>query len=401
MKNSLLWLGLLAAMTAPSTDAANREIRALFQPDPAQPNKNVFVNKTPASGYCTLDPAQCADNNMFSIQLPVRFNSSRSINVGEGVSLKVPADWRRLTVTHAQTQKTETVEVRIIGVGSNYVLSQSAASLVGVTDPLEGHQKLWTSNSWVYAPAPCQYSGVGWYSPNSYRFFWKAPLPAPCMKTAAYKIPSMSFDTVDFAYELRTPNPLGMASGLYEGSLSYSLGPGGDFDFGYLMHADDPNLTLDFVLDVQHTLKVDIPPGGDKVTLEPEGGWQQWIDGGRKPARIYRDQPFYISASTPFKMKMNCDRVDFFRCYLRSASGQRTELMVSVTMPAGITNPVIAPSIRLRSDAWTPFTPTQYVDRKPGTLVFEMGKDSIDRLLVPGFSDHFTGDITIVWDSEV
>ena len=153
---------------------------------------------------------------------------------------------------------------------------------------------------------------------------------------------------------------------------------------------------------MQHTLKVDIPPGGNKVTLEPEGGWQQWIDGGRKPTRIYREQPFYISASTPFKMTMNCHKYDFVRCILSSASGKRTDVMVSVIMPPGITNAINAPAIRLRNDAWTyAFTPTRYVDRKPGTLLFEMSKEAIDQLLVPGFSDHFTGNITIVWDSEV
>jgi hypothetical protein len=29
-----------------------------------------------------------------------------------------------------------------------------------------------------------------------------------------------------------------------------------------------------------------IPPGGNKVLLEPQGGWQGWLEHGRKPVRL-------------------------------------------------------------------------------------------------------------------
>jgi len=151
MKMSACGLALLMVMAAPSAEAANREIRALFQPDPSQPSKNVFINKTPNSGYCASYPVQCSQYNMFSIELPIRFDSTRAIEPGEGVPLKVPANWRQLTITNAQTRETELVEVRIIGIGSRFFLSDSAANLVGVTDILEGHRKLWEGLGWVNA----------------------------------------------------------------------------------------------------------------------------------------------------------------------------------------------------------------------------------------------------------
>ena len=404
MKKSTGYLGLLMALAAPSAEAANQEIRALFQPDPSQPHKNIFLNKTPNSGYCANYPGECADNTMFSIQLPIRFNASRFIGPGEGVPLKVPANWRQLTVTNAETHETETVEVRITGVGSDFVLSASAASLVGVTDILEGHKKLWTTSSWVNAPAPCQYSGVGAYSPTTYRFFWKTPVEAPCVKVAAYFIPSMYFDTLDIAYELRTPNPLGMSSGLYTGSIFYTLGPGADFDLGPVMQPDDANLALDFVLDVQHTLKVDLPPGGNKVSLEPEGGWQRWIEGGRKPSKIYRDQLFYLSASSRFKVMMLCSSTGGTRCKLYSPKGNTTDVETYLTLPDGIIGPGGGPVklLKLSYNTWSSvFQPGNYVNRKAGSLRFEMPKDSIDFLLKPGLSDTLSGNITIIWDSEV
>jgi hypothetical protein len=126
---------------------------------------------------------------------------------------------------------------------------------------------------------------MGFYGARTYAFFWKTPDERACVKVANFPIPAMTYEYLDFAYELRTPNPLGMSSGLYTGSLSYRLGPGGDFDFGDVMIPNDPDLTLDFVLDVQHTLKVEIPPGGDKVKLVPAGGWQSWLHAGRRPRK--------------------------------------------------------------------------------------------------------------------
>ncbi|VVN84285.1 hypothetical protein PS710_01360 [Pseudomonas fluorescens] len=394
------------ALSMPSTEAANREIRALFQPDPSQPAKNVFLNKTQSSGYCGSYPDECALHNMFSIQLPVRFDSTRPIQPGDSIPLKVPANWRQLTVTNRETQETETVEVRIIGIGSNFVLSDSAAKLVGVTDILEGHQQLWTGSSWVYAPEPCQYSGVGLYTPTTYRFFWKAPVEAACVKVAAFTIPSMYFDTLDFAYELRTPNPLGMSSGLYTGPISYTLGPGADFDLGPLMQPDDGSLTLDFVLDVQHTLKVEIPPGGNLVILEPQGGWQSWLNQGRKPTRLLRDQTFNISASSRFKMILQCQYYSGNNCAMWEPNvGHTVPLEVSVTLPLGLVDAAEQPvnRRRLRRDGVGTelFQPSIYLNRKPGTLHFEVPRDEVAEMLKPGMARTYSGNVTVIWDSDL
>ncbi|MGE8150763.1 hypothetical protein ACQKP5_05880 [Pseudomonas vancouverensis] len=405
MKKSMGWLGVLAALSVSSAVAETQEIRALFQPDPSQPNKNVFVNQTPNSGYCASFPTQCASFNMFSIQVPIRFNGARSFVPGDAIPIKVPANWRQLTVTNRETQETETLEVRITGIGSQYELSETAQKLTGAASALEGHQKLWTTNSWVYAPAPCLYSGVGAYSESNYRFFWRTPVEDACTKAAAFNIPSIRLNTLDFAYELRTPNPLGMSSGLYTGSLHYSVGTGMDFDTGPMFYADDPHLKLNFVLDVQHTLKVDLPPGGNKVSLEPAGGWQQWIDGGRKPTSIYRDQLFYISASSRFKVMMQCrDSLGGDRCRMFGAGGNVTDVRTRLTLPAGLTQNGGGPvhQMLLLHNSWAgPFQPGQYLERKEGMLRFEIPSDAINSLLRPGVSGTMSTQITIIWDSEV
>jgi len=403
MKIMTTGCALALALSAFPVQAVNQEIRAKFQPDPAQPSKNLFVNQTPNSGYCVSFPPQCAANNMFSIELPVRYSSTRALMPGDDVSLRAPAGWRPLTVTNQDTQETEVVEVRITGIGSRFVLSDTVEKLTGVKDPT-GHDILWTSQSgWLYAPAPCLGSGLAGYSSTTYRFFWRTPVEASCTKTAAFTIPSMYYETIDFAYEMKTPNPLGMSSGLYTGSLSYTMGPGFDFDLGAMFQPDDSNLTLDFVLDVQHTLKVDIPPGGNNVTLEPEGGWAPWINSGRKPNRIFRDQPFHISASSRFKVMMLCSSQGGNTCNLGSTEGNSTEVEVFMTLPPGITHAggLEVKRLPLRFNDWIgPFQPGLYLDRKPGAIHFEMTRFAIDFLLRPGVNDRLRGNVTIIWDSE-
>ena len=407
------WLGMLAVVAAPSVQAVNQEIRALFTPDSANPQRNMFVNKTPVSGYCADYPSECRDNETFSIRLPMRFESTSPMQPNasprNSAMFSIPALWRPLTVTNRETGETETVEVRIAGFGSRYILSDTAVNLTGAATAIEGHRALWggPAGGWVNAAPPCTYSGVGLYSDNYYRFFWKTPVQGTCVKTASFPIPAMTYDYLDFSYELKTPNPLTMSSGLYTGDVSYRIGPGGDFDMGDVMLPNDSDLTLDFVLEVQHTLKVDIPPGGEKVQLVPAGGWQSWLHAGRKPVRLFRDQTFNISASSRFKMSLECEYSLLFNCMIRDSVSQRTAVVqVSVSLPNGLTDlagqPVHRRPLRMGlGQESLKFQPGFYVDRAPGVLHFEMSPYYVNSIVQSGEAASYIGNITVIWDSEV
>ena len=159
-------------------------IQASFKPDSANPQRNKFTNDTPPSGYCATYPQQCVDNEMFSLQVPIQFDSSGPITANhtdprKGAWIKVPAQWRELTVLHETTGQPETVKVRIAGIGSRYVTDDVIALVGGGDDYRLAHNQLW-GNSWVNAPAPCLYSGVGFYGGQSYGFFWKTPRKDMC-----------------------------------------------------------------------------------------------------------------------------------------------------------------------------------------------------------------------------
>jgi hypothetical protein len=402
---------VLCSMWLPAVWAEEVSIQASFKPDSANPQRNKFTNDTPSSGYCVSYPDQCEANEMFSLQVPIQFNSSGPITADhtdprKGALIKVPAQWRELTVFHEATGEPEIVKVRIAGIGSRY-LTDDVISLVGGGDDYRlAHNQLW-GNSWVYAPAPCIYSGVGFFSPQTYGFFWKTPTEGACVKQAKFDVPWMQYQYLDFAYELVTPNPFGMSSGKYRGDLVYYLGPGMDFDMGDIMLPDSSSLTLNFALDVQHTLKVDIPPGGNRVELVPQGGWQSWLTQGRKPTRLFRDQTFTLSASSRFKMQLDCQYTqDGQNCSVReSVSGHAVPLSVSVSLPHGLSDasgqPVSRRPLRRDGSGTALFQPGIYVDRKPGTLHFEVPASQVTEMVLPGVARYYSGNVTVIWDSDV
>ncbi|MBT2338531.1 MULTISPECIES: hypothetical protein [Pseudomonas] len=402
-------LGMMLAC-ASTASAVSKDVTAVFRPDPSKPNENAFLNTTPNSGYCALYPAVCEREKMFSIQLPIAFNSTGPIQANhgserQGAMFHVPAIWRLAQVTHTGTGETELVQVRISGVGSRYQFPGSVVDLVGGgVDAVTAHRILWGS-SWYFAPAPCQGTNFGTYNYNIFNFFWKTPVEGVCAKRARFLIPSMSYRHLDFAYELRTPNPLKMSSGQYTGSIIYGVGPGQDFDMGDVMIPNDSTITLNFKLDVEHTLKVDVPPGGNRVELVPQEGWQSWLNSGRKPTRLFRDQRFHISASSRFKMSLECQHISGNTCAItETGTNHAVPVNVSVTLPEGLADAGGQPVDRrplLRDGSGTElFQPSVYVDRRSAMLHFEVARGSVEEMLDTG-ATRYTGNVTVIWDSDV
>lgn len=347
---------------------------------------------------------------MFSIRLPINFQSAYPIREGaserNGAMFRVPAGWTPVNVTNAETGQTERVEIFISGIGTEYVLSDTVQNLTGAPDNQEGHTRLWDRQSWVYAPSPCLYGGVGAYGDSTYRFFWKTPVYAPCSKKASFVIPGFSYRTLDFAYELRTPNPLGMSIGRYTGEVYMGIGPHGAFDMGDAMIPDDPALILNFVLDVQHMLKVELPPGGNQVALQPDGSWQRWLNSGRMPTRLFRDQPFMITASSRFKMYLECGLGTVQWCILMSDENTMgTPYKVSVSLPNGYTDangrPVKQQELLPTPAGAVIFQPGSYVERQPGMLHFEVNKEFTERMLTINKGNKHSGTVVVIWDSEI
>ncbi|WLG46039.1 hypothetical protein [Pseudomonas sp. FP1740] len=392
-------LGLAGAFMQTAL-ASTVEMTAVFRPDPAKPMQNTFINTTPQGGYCGDHPEYC-EAGVFSILLPVRFRMAADIPAmheqRRGAMFRVPSSWRDVTVVHDDTGESETLRMRVNGIGAAYTIKTPLPTGV------------WQS-TWVNAPPPCRYGGVGYGTALYYAFFWRVPANAEvCAKQAQKDITQdyqFAYENTGFSYELATPNPLKMSAGTYRGVLNYTVGPHQDFDMGDVMLPDDDLITLNFTLSVEHTLKVEIPPGGRSVELVPQGGWQAWLTQGRKPTRLFRDQTFNISSSSRFKMHLECGEGGSTHCLIRDPVSSRVaQVQLSVSLPNGLTDvsgqPVNRRPLRIGQVNAQEFRPGFYVDRAPGALHFEITPNYVDYMIQPGVSSRYSGNITVIWDAEV
>ncbi|MCY1452506.1 hypothetical protein D9M71_694300 [compost metagenome] len=80
-------------------------------------------------------------------------------------------------------------------------------------------------------------------------------------------------------------------------------------------------------------------------------------------------------------------------------------LNTSVSLPNGLTDasgqPVHRRPLRIDGGGTELFQPGFYVERKPGTLHFEIAREHVEQMLHEGVSKTFSGDVTVIWDSEV
>lgn len=404
------WVLIAALLSVAPVRAEMMQITAEFRPDPSRPHVNEFKNTTSDTGYCLRQPSECKRWGIFSLATAITHQSDRPIvakhgNPRQGAMFNVPAGWRDVSVTDETGLQTAVVQVRIAGIGDTYRLSQRVQELIGEEQLPDyvAHNKLWREGDWLDAPAPCANGPYSESTDMSSSFFWMTPVVGVCSKRADYDIPELAYDNLNFAYQLKTPNPLTMAPGTYRGTTLYTVGAGGDFDMGDIMRPSDGSLVLDFTLTVEHVLAVEIPPGGNQVQLVPQGGWQAWLQQSRKPTRLFRDQTFNLWTSTPFKMQLGCSLEIGNTCALQDAAGNRVPVDVAVTLPPGMTSGGQAVNRRpllLDGQGTEKFEPGLYVVRKPGTLHFSVEKDGVRQMLELG-SERFSGDVTVIWDSEV
>jgi hypothetical protein len=378
---------------------------------------NSFKNTTPVSGYCAQFPYYCKQRGVFSIESNITAQSDAPIQANhslrQGPMFQIPAQWRDVEVLHESGTQSETVQLRVTSLGTTYHLSRTAQELTGRPElsNFDAHGVLWANltidpirGHWIFAPRPCNnvtsVTDTGRYHTT---FYWG--VPQACGKTALFDIPGFSYSKLGFMYELVTPKPLKMKSGIYTGTLRYSVGPMMDVDLGDVMIPSENELVFNFTLKVDHVFKVEIPPGGNKVVLLPEGGWQAWLNQGRRPARLFRDQTFNIWTSVPFKMSMECERYAAnSTCALQDDKNNRVPVDVSVSLPSGLTDAerqsVSRRRLRVDGVGTEKFEPALYVDRKPGTLHFEVGKSAVEEMLQRD-SLGYSGDITVIWDSGI
>lgn len=410
---SLQWMLLGGLSSVAPVWAAQVDITGEYFSGSDAGAAGAFKNTTRASRACAmLDGGRYCDSiQVFSADARIVLRSNSEIRADhaterQGVMFKIPASWKTIEVRDSITGESHALKVRIAGIGFRGE-TEDVRSLTGMPmggSVYEARAKLWSSGSFENPPSPCVlfplYPGN---SPESFNFVWMTPVLGVCAKQAKFRIPRIDFNYMEILYQWQTPKAWVMGSGRYIGELTYTLGAGGDFDVGDVLTPSEDALTLKFALEVTHHLNVHLSPGGNRVELVPEGGWQRWLQNpAHIPTKLFRDQDFHLTASGRFGMRLICSSTYGERCAIRNENNHSIPVGVDVSLPSGIVDRAGRPVVRqaLRNDQDVKFQLGNYVDNKPGTLHFE-ANSLVDEMLRDHAGSTYSGTITVVWDSDV
>lgn len=391
-RRGLAWLLTAVALPLSFVEASQVTISAQYRGG----GSGRFDNTTPPGGMCQYMPYTCRTRQ--TVSLPISFtkrSTKNAADVRDEFYVQVPSR-RTIDVYHEQT-----------GEPRQITFDWSAI-----------HQRV-TGNNLDGIPASgtdvrggCRFvAAQSQHIPAVTNFLWDVSSPAapqPCW-VSVNRVPSGRVNTVEVhetsvAYQLEVPPPYRLRAGIYRGSAVYSVGPGGDFDFGNQVSGLSTNtLTVDFVLDVQHAFIFEFPPGSDRAVLEPRGGWKSWLSGRRPPQRLYRDLPFRVWSTGPFKVYKLCQYDMAGTCAIRNTDQHQVPVGISLSLPAGIQHRgqaverVPLPTGRgaaLQFEAATPAL------NRPGQLHFEVASAAVGEML-----DHagstYNGMATVVFDAEL
>lgn len=419
MKNSTLrWLIAVVLMSCSlSVAALTAYFTASFGPSMDNPENNIFTNTTPQSGYCSFWPAQCTESGTFSIGLGltgtlVTAGIYKNAAPRDSMYFGLPGAWRDFTVINTETGGQATVSFRVnaFSLRYHYPSGKGAGS--------------WNGNSFIYAPSPCRYSGVTWANSTVYNFMWKLPTSAgdvACYKTASadYLGAPTLLNNFSIGYELKTPNPLMMESGIYAGTLSLSAGPGHDFDFGDNFRVNDTNVNLVFTLSVNHELKLTTTADDQIVSLQPcaqgrtcteeegKANWERWMVTRITPELTGRSN-FSLSSSGAFTVYLQCEQQSGSDCALRSDNtpSQTVPVQTLLTLPTNIVDNSTGSVVSKRRLAVgrdltrNVFVTRSFGQNKSGSIDFLVGQKDVDTML-KNRPDTYRGAVTVIFDPKI
>ena len=396
MRLAALSLALLGGAEAALASVVT--ITAEFRPSSTNTQ---FKNTTPVSGFCNRWPSrpECtADNHSVALGIDYMkktFRLAPDILDRLYVSLPRAVDF--------QVRNTASDETHAL----NFSVTNFSAYADGGTNELPSPAftaRVHGGCTWVVAMGNSPSATVLWRvnDPNN---------PTPCHSTSDWGPVGgeVNSSVRDFSvgYALTTPSPLAMHAGIYEGQIQFSVGSNGqpgDIGLGNGVSGSPPsNVTLNFVLDVQHALQVQFPANSDKVILEPPGGWMRWLNGGPAPEKLVRDLPFRITNSGPLSVFMECEHPVGRSCGIQNTrNNDLAALDIEVSLPGGIQlnngqavqrHPIPAGRGRpLHVEAVTP------VFNQPGALHFATAPGEAAAMVAnPG--DTYRGNVTVVFDA--
>lgn len=201
-----------------------------------------------------------------------------------------------------------------------------------------------------------------------------------------------------FGFKIRPPSPLEMPNGNYTGSINLSVGQNKDIDLGNGEYEDN-QLTIELTLKVQHQIKVEFPPGGDKVVLQPPGGWHDWIYRGKshQPPYLIAELPYRLWSSSDFNVWLNCQYAYGEVCMLNNERlGMQVRLEVIYVNKSKEELPLKHGVKKL----FTASVRGPYFINEARSIIFKVQKPALTLMMEhPGST--YKGNVTLIYDAAI
>ncbi|EOY9177661.1 TPA: hypothetical protein U2M30_003480 [Providencia stuartii] len=373
-----------------------------------------FINTTPISGYCAQYPKNC-DVDEASVHLPLTITISDPIVANneprKGVYFNFPKTPRILTVRNQDTGEAFDVIFRVTSFSS--ILAKNA-------DPYH-----WDEGGKDFS-AP-RGGGCSYYAPaigigtEYLKFAWRTSNnTSPCYKISrVYRTEPSEFYNMSIGYLLTTKDSFAsIPSGRYLGKLSFSVGPGGDFDFGDNYQADDSVVDINLTLSVNHDLIVTTTPEGRALSLQPcnvgkvcteeqgKRNWERWMITKITPQLTARSD-FLISSTGSFTAYLQCEYIQGEHCAIKSDNnGQLVPVKAYLSLPNNIinqkTNSTVTRALMpIHKDIVNnTFSTRDIGSNRKGSIDFLVTQHDVDTMLLTR-PDTYRGTVTVIFDPNI
>ncbi|MDM5137260.1 hypothetical protein [Aeromonas salmonicida] len=190
-------------------------------------------------------------------------------------------------------------------------------------------------------------------------------------------------------YKLMPVNVGAISNGTYKGKLSLSVGSTRDIDFTNATYRYPTVVDLEFSLVVRNHLKVVFPPAGNKVVLQPDGGWHH----GNKTPSLSGVMPVQITSSIPYWIKLECQYLSTVDDSCQIKNNKNSSLVsMSIYKKSTKGHVLLSPTLKKNFEKNEPLS--------NGMFLFKVNKDKVkDMINYPGST--YKGAVTIIMDAMI
>ncbi|MFB0721317.1 hypothetical protein ACEU5G_00710 [Aeromonas salmonicida] len=391
-----LWLVVLLGLPV---QAASINVTAEYKPAAYEVGRGKFINTTPCNGE-PLPGFWCSGTSTVDESQPLFISITIDRVVNNNNNLADALTY--LGFVGAR-------DVSLVNQGSNksYSMKFLFTKIGALMSPNLAKEALVNNSDWLdHIDGDCQRSLNSWASPSRVHYLYDINpenqlAGGKCYHNkfkTTFSSKSTALSKIYLGYKLHTPDPLKMENGVYKGSLVLSIGRNKDLDFGNGTYSDN-QLTINFTMTVRHQIKMEFPPGSDKVVLQPPGGWHGWIYRGKsnQPPYLIAELPYRLWVSSDYNVWLNCQYAYGEVCMLNNERlGMQVRLEVIYVNKSKGEFPLKHGVKRLFSASLG----GPYFINEERRIIFKVGKPALTLMMeYPGST--YKGNVTLIYDAAI